>query len=117
MSGKPLRYLAIVILASVTPFPAFAGNDQAIVSRTVVADRQSEATTMTAGEVKKIDAEQGKVTIKHGPLDNLGMPGMTMVFRVANPAMLTKIKTGDAIRFRADKLNGAFTIVDLLPGA
>lgn len=53
----------------------------------------------------------GKATIKHGPLENLGMPVMTMVFRVQDPAMLDQLKAGDKINFVADKVNGAYTVM------
>lgn len=68
---------------------------------------------LSQGEVRKVDAEQGKITIKHGPLENLGMPGMTMIFRVSDPAVLGQVKAGDMIRFRADKIDGAFTVTRL----
>ena len=67
--------------------------------------------TMTSGVVKKVDKDLGKVTINHGPIENLGMPKMTMVFRVKDPAMLDRLKEGDEIRFVADKVNGAFTVM------
>ncbi|KQY89364.1 MULTISPECIES: copper-binding protein [Roseateles] len=62
------------------------------------------------GEVLKVDKAQGKLTLKHGPLANLDMPGMTMVFRVANPGMLESVKAGDKVKFTADRVNGAFTV-------
>lgn len=68
------------------------------------------ALKMTSGEVRKVDNEQGKVTIKHDAIDNLGMPGMTMVFRAANPALLHALKTGDKILFRAEKIVGGLTV-------
>ena len=68
-------------------------------------------TSLTAGEVKKIDKDAGKVTIKHAPLTNLGMPAMTMVFRVKDPEMLDQMKAGDRINFAADKMNGALTVI------
>ena len=68
------------------------------------------APTPTEGEVRKIDKEQGKVTLKHGPIENLGMPGMTMVFKAADPKMLDALKTGDKVKFAADNVNGALTI-------
>ena len=70
---------------------------------------------MATGEVRKVDKEAGKVTIKHGPLESLGMPPMTMVFRVADPAMLDKMKEGDKINFAADKVQGAFTVIKVEP--
>lgn len=68
---------------------------------------------MSEGEVRKIDKEAGKVTIKHGPLENLGMPAMTMAYRVKDTAMLDQVKIGDKINFVADKVNGAYTVMQL----
>jgi Cu/Ag efflux protein CusF len=62
------------------------------------------------GEVRKIDKEQGKVTLKHGPIENLQMPGMTMVFKVADPKMLDSLKEGDKVKFAAERVNGAITV-------
>lgn len=68
---------------------------------------------MSHGAIKKVDPAAGKLTIKHGPLDNLGMGAMTMVFKVKDPAMLTQVKAGDKIDFVADEVNGALTVVTL----
>ena len=68
------------------------------------------AAAMADGEVRKIDKEQGKVTLRHGPIVNLDMPGMTMVFKVADAKMLDTIKEGDKVKFAADKVNGAITV-------
>ncbi|MBN8943501.1 MAG: copper-binding protein [Rhizobiales bacterium] len=62
------------------------------------------------GEVVKIEAERGRITLKHGPIANLEMDGMTMVFRVADPAMLQQVREGDRVRFDAERVNGAITI-------
>lgn len=70
---------------------------------------------LTDGEVKKVDKDTGKLTIKHGPITNLGMPAMTMAFRVKDPAMLDQVKNGDKIRFATDKVNGALTVIHLEP--
>ena len=68
---------------------------------------------MSSGEVKKVDKDAGRITIRHGPLANLGMPGMTMVFRVTDPAMLEQVKAGDKIAFVAEKKNGALTVAKM----
>ncbi len=65
---------------------------------------------MTEGEVRKVDREAGKVTLRHGPIAHLDMPAMTMVFRVAEPKLLTGVKEGDRIRFAAERVNGQFTV-------
>lgn len=69
---------------------------------------------MAKGEVVKVDKAAGKLTIKHGPIKKLDMDqGMTMVFRVADPAMLDKVKAGDKIEFDADRVNGAITVIKM----
>lgn len=68
---------------------------------------------LTDGEVKKIDKEAGKITLRHGELKNLGMPAMSMIFRVKDAAMLDQAKVGDKVKFAADRVNGAVTIVQL----
>ncbi|SCX60506.1 copper-binding protein [Variovorax sp. EL159] len=65
------------------------------------------------GEVRKIDTDAKKITLKHGDIQNLDMTGMTMVFRVKDPAMLTKVKAGDKVRFTADKVDGALTVMSI----
>ena len=83
--------------------------------------QQSGAKTMystapkSTGEVEKVDKSGGKVTIKHGPIDNLGMPAMTMAFRVKDPAMLDQMKEGDKINFVVEKVDGAFTVIQAEP--
>jgi len=62
------------------------------------------------GEVRKIDSAAGKLTLRHGQIQNLDMPPMTMVFKVADAKLLQGLKEGDKIRFTADKLNGAYTV-------
>lgn len=70
---------------------------------------------MVDAQVKKIDKTAGKATLTHGPLENLGMPAMTMVFRVKESDWLNQMKEGDKIRFQADNVNGALTIVQFEP--
>lgn len=65
---------------------------------------------LTVGEVRKVDAEQGKLTIKHEAIANLEMPAMTMVFRAAKPELLDGLKPGDQIRFRAENAGGAISV-------
>ena len=67
----------------------------------------------STGEVKKIDKPAGKITIQHGPLVNLSMPGMTMVFTVKDPTMLDSVQVGDNIHFVAKKVNGSLTLTQL----
>jgi Cu/Ag efflux protein CusF len=68
---------------------------------------------MIEGEVRKVDLDAKKITLRHGEIKNLEMPSMTMVFQVKDPAMLDKVKTGDKVRFSAEKLNGAITLTSI----
>jgi len=70
----------------------------------------SESAPQVAGEVRKVDAEAGKITLRHGDIPNLEMPPMTMVFRVASPDFLSRVKAGDQVLFSAEKRNGALTV-------
>lgn len=68
------------------------------------------ASALSTGEIRKVDKESKKLTIKHGPLTNLDMPGMTMVFGVADEAMLDKFQNGQKVRFEANKINGQLLV-------
>lgn len=70
---------------------------------------------MSEGEIRKVDTDNKKITIKHGDIKNLDMPGMTMVFQVKDPVMLDKVKVGDKVRFKAEKANGAIVVTDIQP--
>ena len=76
---------------------------------------QMSAGAMTDGEVRKIDKENRKITLKHGEIKNLEMPGMTMVFQVKDPAMLDMVKAGDKVMFKAEKANGALVVTEIQP--
>jgi Cu/Ag efflux protein CusF len=71
-------------------------------------------TAMVNGQVTKIDESAGKITLKHGPIKKLDMnEGMTMVFRVQDPAILKQVKVGDKVRFDADRVNGQLTVTKI----
>ena len=90
---------------------AFAQSPDA--PRTAAAGPAAPAAALVEGEVRKVDLENRKVTLRHGPLANLDMPGMTMVFQVMDEGMLQGIQPGDKVRFAADKIDGKFTVVRL----
>ena len=71
--------------------------------------------SLSNGEIRKVDKAAKKLTIKHGPIQNLYMPAMTMVFRVKDPAMLHSVKAGDKVRFRAEKPGGVYTVTRIEP--
>jgi len=101
------RFAPLLAAALLAAAPALAAN------HAPAADKSAGA--MSEGEVRKVDKDAGKMTIKHGPIPNLEMPPMTMVFRVAEPAMLDQVKAGDAIRFKAEKVGGNYTVTELKP--
>lgn len=107
------RILAIASLA--TALGANAQTAPASAADHAAHHPASAAAPQSDGEVRKVDTAQGKVTLRHGPLENLAMPAMTMVFKVADPKMLEGLKEGDKVKFTADKVNGAFTVTAIQP--
>lgn len=65
---------------------------------------------MSEGEILKVDKATGKLTIKHGELKNLGMQGMTMMFKVRSPDMLDKVRQGDKVRFIAEQSSAGLVV-------
>jgi len=65
---------------------------------------------MASGEIRKVDKDAAKLTIKHGDIKSLDMPAMTMVFQVRDPALLDKVKAGDKVKFSAERRDGAFIV-------
>lgn len=106
---KLLTTLVPVLVMSLSPLAALADGDH---DKKPAANAQSAAdkSPMAEGEVKKIDKDTGKVTIKHGEIKSLDMPSMTMVFRVKEAAMLDQFKVGDKINFVAENINGKLTV-------
>jgi Cu(I)/Ag(I) efflux system periplasmic protein CusF len=76
----------------------------------------AQSLPMVSGTVEKIDTAQGKITIEHGPIKNLDMDAMTMVFRAPNPALLKRLKAGDKVRFTADRVNGQISVTSIKKG-
>lgn len=93
--------------SSATPVAATELKTEATDTTTAVDDRY------TQGEIRKVDTAQGKLTIKHGDIKNLGMLGMTMVFRVKDPAMVKTVKAGDAVQFVVELEKGLMVITEL----
>jgi Cu/Ag efflux protein CusF len=109
------RLLALTSIACLLFVPGgYAAGDSSADNAAGTAPTDS-GQAMTSGVVKKVDKGAGKVTIRHGPIVNLGMPKMTMVFRVKDPAMLDRLKEGDKILFVAEKVDGAFTVMSFEP--
>jgi Cu/Ag efflux protein CusF len=99
MNNKLGRWIAggAVALAAFIALPAFA------------------QAPMTEGEVRKVDKDNQKLTLKHGEIKNLDMPPMTMVFGVKDPSVLDKLNVGDKIQFRATSEAGRFVVTEIQP--
>lgn len=78
-----------------------------------VTSSAAQASVMTDGVVRKTDVANGKITLKHGPITNLDMPGMTMVFRVLPPTLLNGVKAGDTVKFHVESINDALTVTQI----
>ena len=93
--------------APATPAPAAAPAQAALAASQV---------PMVSGTVEKVDTAQSKITLDHGPIPNLNMDGMTMVFRTADPAILKGVKAGDKVLFQADRVNGQLSVISIKKG-
>lgn len=76
----------------------------------------STTASLSEGEIRKIDKDGKKITIKHGEIKNLDMPPMTMVFQVKDVALLDKFQSGDKVKFRAEKTDTGFVVIDIQTG-
>ena len=106
------RILLISTLAMGVALP-MAGHAQTSPNPSQVAAPASDS--MTDGEVKKIDPDNGKVTLKHGDIKSLDMPGMTMVFTVRDKALLDKTRVGAKVRIQVVSENGQMVVTELQP--
>jgi Cu(I)/Ag(I) efflux system periplasmic protein CusF len=111
--------LALVLSAAIAS-PAWAASHQGghgshgdHGKAATTASTQATAGEMTDGEVRKVDKEAGKLTLKHADIKSLDMPAMTMVFVVKDKAMLDKLKAGDKIKFKAINDAGKFTVTEM----
>jgi Cu/Ag efflux protein CusF len=77
------------------------------------AHHPAAAADLVEGEIRKVDVEAAKITIKHGEIKNLDMPAMTMVFNVKDKAMLEKVKVGDKVKFKAVTEEGRNFVTEL----
>ncbi len=109
---KALTTIALVLGFSASFAQNSATGPSAMTDKAPVAG-STTAKDMTEAEVRKVDKDTKKVTLKHGPIKNLDMPGMTMVFQVRDPAVLDKLVAGEKIKFSAEQQQGAFVVTDV----
>jgi Cu(I)/Ag(I) efflux system protein CusF len=100
--------IVAILIAIAMPLPATADDAH---------HKSSPASGKLAdGEVRKVDKDARKLTIRHGPLPQLDMPTpMTMVYQVKDPALLENVRPGDKVRFEAEKIGGQFTVTRIEP--
>ena len=112
----PLRFLNIKEPAPMKTFrilvacAAIAASTPFTVNAVAQVGETTAAAEMSDGEVRKIDKENQKITLKHGEIKNLDMPGMTMVFKVKESALMDKVQVGAKVRFRAEKADGGIVV-------
>jgi Cu(I)/Ag(I) efflux system protein CusF len=106
-----MNALSKLAVAAVFTFSSAAMAVAQEASQSANAAHAAQQTALADGEIKKVDKETGKLTIRHSELKTLGMQAMTMAFRTNDAAMLDQVKVGDKVKFVAERLNGAFTVV------
>ncbi len=109
---KASALLASLLLSTVALSPVFAQMDHSKMKEGAMNMPQHEM-AMTEGEVRKVDKDNGKITIKHGVIKNMDMPPMTMVFTVSDKALLNGVNAGDKILFNAKNEKGQMLVTDI----
>ena len=111
-----MRFAAFLVALSMLVIPGIApaqNADQA--SRRSADNASGTGGAFADGEVRKVDKDAKKLTIRHGPLPALEMPAMTMVYGVRDVRILDSVKSGDRIRFEAEKAGGQYFVVRIEP--
>jgi Cu(I)/Ag(I) efflux system periplasmic protein CusF len=115
MTIQKLLSFAILGTAAGLLAPAHAQNPASEGQESHSAHHASGASVLPKikAEVRRIDAQSGKITLKHGEITNLDMPPMTMVFQVTTPDLLQGLEAGHQVLFTTDKINGAYTVLSI----
>ena len=109
-----LLVLALAVGAGANAQSPAAGSDVGLSGTKAAAD---DGSGLSEGLVRKVDLEARKLTLRHGPIRNLDMPEMSMVFRVSDPKMLEGLKPDAKVRFKAERLEGQITVTHLEPAS
>ena len=115
-SMKLLAATSTILLSQLAFMPVWASGDHAHKHHaTKPADATSavDIATMSDAEVRKVDKDAKKITLKHGEIKNLEMPAMTMVFQVKDTALLDKVKVGDKVKFKAEKVASGYAVTEI----
>lgn len=100
-----------VMLGAAVAFMTFAFTN--VASAEPPAFQAARHVSLAYGEVRLVDRPAGRIVLRHGPIQNLGIPPMTMIFRVKDPKQIDGLDSGAPVRFVADRLEGAFTIIHI----
>ena len=103
-------FAALVVAAALVPAVGHADDSH---HKKGAAAGDAAPGAMVDGEVRKVDKDAKKITIRHAPIASLDMPAHTMVFQVSDAAMLDQVKAGDKVRFQAEKVGGAFRLTKI----
>ncbi len=100
-----MKSLAIVLFASWLVAGAALAQDKSDEHSThhAAGAAAPSASEMATGEVRRIQKDTNKITLRHGEIKNLDMPPMTMVFTVRDPKLLDEVKVGDRVLFAAEQ--------------
>jgi len=115
-AGDKVQFQADRVNGQISVVRFGTGGAQAAQSQASAQPTAAANLPMVSGTIEKVDTGAGKITIHHGPIPNLNMDAMTMVFRAHDPAVLKGVKAGDRIRFQADRVNGQISVVSIRKG-
>ena len=107
--------LGLIVAAGIPALVKASGHDHAGPAAATKAAATQTAQPLSDGEIKKVDKSTKKITIKHGDIKSLDMPGMTMVFGIKDAAMLDNLKTGDKVKFKAEQAGSAIVVTEIQP--
>lgn len=102
------HFLPLVLAAALVPAYATDHSGHAMAQ-----PASADKAPLAEGTIKKMDKAAGKVTLAHGPIENIGMGAMTMAFKVKEPKQLQAFKVGDKVRFQADYVGGEMVVTHI----
>ncbi|MFC4171578.1 copper-binding protein [Microvirga sp. GCM10011540] len=115
-AGDKIQFQADRVNGQISVVRIGTGRAQPAPAQATAQPAAASSLPSVSGTVEKVDMGAGKITIDHGPIPNLNMDAMTMVFRAQDPAVLKGVKAGDRIRFQADRVNGQISVVSIRKG-
>lgn len=109
---NPTHLVGAGLLAACLLSPAACASDDHAAHHAKPA-ASAPAAEMTDGEVRRVDRDGGRLTLRHAEIKSLDMPPMTMVFQVRDKALLDGLQVGSQIQFKVISEAGKFVITEL----